>query len=107
MALIDVTRESLYSVLRNASLISGFEHENPSDKLLGIMADSILNYYTPVVPVSPLLPEPSAFAIKDVISGELVHNFSFCLTERECRTLRLRYFPTAQYKVVKLYEAAE
>lgn len=107
MALIDITKESLVSVLRNASLISGFESENPSDRLLTVMADSILNYYTPVVPVSPLLLKPSAFAIKDVISNELIWNFTACMTEKECRILRLRYFPTAQYKVVKLYEAAE
>ena len=102
MALIEVTKENLTAVLKREKdlNLSGIWD---ADKI----ADFILNYYTPVVPVSPLLPKPSAFAVKDVISGELIWNFTFCLTEKECRILRLKYFPTAQYKVVKLYEAAE
>ena len=104
MALISVTKESLVSVLENYEMqfLGHFDTEEVARR-----ADYLLNYCTPVVPVSPLLPKPSAFAIRDVISGGLVHNFSFCLTERECRTMRLKYFPTAQYQVVKLYEVAE
>jgi hypothetical protein len=101
MALIDVTKESLAEVIeihfKDKSVFA-----SASD-----LADFLLNYYTSVVPVSPLLPKPSAFAVKDIISGELIWNFTFCLTEKECRILRLKYFPTAQYKVVKLYEVVE
>ena len=105
MALIDVTKESLMQVIHNYDeSCSG--SKDPVNSVSGL-ADFILDYYTPVVPVSPLLLKPSAFSIKDVISGEFIHNFSFCLSERECRSLRLKYFPTAQYKVVKLYEVAE
>ena len=102
MALIDVTKESLAEVLKREKELNLSGIWN-ADKI----ADFILNYYTAVVPVSPLLPKPSAFAIKDVISTELIWNFTACMTEKECRVLRLKYFPTAQYKVVKLYEAAE
>ena len=107
MALIEVTKESLVSVLENAIRTEGLHQNTLLERDADTVADFILNYYTPVVPVSSLLPKPSAFAIKDVISNELIWNFTTCLTEKECRVLRLKYFPTAQYKVVKLYEAAE
>jgi hypothetical protein len=101
MALIDVTKESLTEIIEIHFKDKSVFASAPE------VADFILNYYTLVVPVSPLLPKPSAFAIKDVISNELIWNFTACMTEKECRALRLKYFPTAQYKVVKLYEAAE
>lgn len=100
MALIDVTKESLTEAIGNyLAQNKVITHQE--------MADFILNYYTPVAPVPPLFPKPSAFAIKDIISNELIWNFTACMTEKECRVLRLKYFPTAQYKVVKLYEVAE
>lgn len=105
MALIDVTKETLMQAICNYDA-SCAGSKDPINSVSGL-ADFILNYYTPVVPVSPLLPKPSAFAIKDVISNELIWNFTACMTEKECRVLRLKYFPTAQYKVVKLYEAGE
>ena len=102
MALMDVTKESLKFVIDQVLATESWSSLT-SEKV----AEAVLNYYTPVVPVSPLLLKPSAFAIKDVISNELIWNFTTCMTEKECRILRLKYFPTAQYKVVKLYEAAE
>ena len=102
MALIDVAKESLVEVLkkeRELNLCGVWD----ADKI----ADFILTYYTPVIQVSPLLSAPSAFAIRDVIAGELVHSFPFRLAEKDCKELQLRYFPTAQYKLVKLYEVVE
>ena len=95
MALIDVTRESLTEVIKNYVALNGII--TPQE-----LADFILNYYTPVVPVSP-----SAFTLKDVISGDLVPVFSPFNSERKCREMKQKYFPTAQFKVVALYEAAE
>ena len=101
MALIDVTKESLAEVLDNYLKSQG-QFANAIS-----VADFILNYYTPVVPVSPAPSGSVAFLLKDVISGELVPIFSPYNSERKCREMKQKFFPTAQYKVVKLYEAAE
>ena len=102
MALIDVTKESLTEVLKREKdlNLSGIWD---ADKL----ADFILNYYTSVVPVSSFFTGSAAFMIKDVISGELVPMFSPFNSEKKCRELKQKFFPTAQYKVVKLYEVVE